>query len=87
LIVPVGTTVLWINRDPVTQDVVSDSGLFNSGNLSNGDSYNYTFNQTGSFTYHSSTHPSLKGTIVVSTSALTSNGSSNNNSSGSGIKY
>lgn len=66
--VQVGTTVTWINRDPHPQDVVSDSGLFNSGNLTNGQSYNYTFNQTGSYLYHSSIHPSMNGTIIVSTS-------------------
>ncbi len=67
--VQVGTTVTWINKDPHPQDVVSDSGIFNSGNLTNGQSYNYTFNQTGSYPYHSSIHPSMDGTIVVSTTA------------------
>jgi len=63
--VQVGTTVMWTNKDPDIQDVVSDSGIFNSGNLTNGQSYNYTFNQTGRYPYHSSLHPSMKGTIVV----------------------
>ena len=72
--VKVGTTVMWINKDPHPQDVVSDSGLFNSGNLNNGQSYNYTFNQTGSYPYHSSIHPSMNGTIVVSTTAPTATG-------------
>ena len=72
--VQVGTTVTWINRDPHPQDVVSDSGLFDSGNLTNGQSYNYTFNQTGNYTYHSSLHPSMDGTIVVSTTAPTATG-------------
>ena len=85
--VKVGTTVTWINKDSVTHDVVSDTGLFTSGNLTNGMSYNYTFNQTGSFPYHCAIHPSMTGTIVVSTNAPTSTGSSNSNSSGSGIKY
>jgi len=85
--VKVGTTVTWINKDTVTHDVVSDSGVFDSGNLTNGMSYNYTFNQTGSFPYHCSIHPSMTGTIVVSSTAPTSTGSSNSNSGGSGIKY
>jgi plastocyanin len=84
--VTVGTTVMWINKANATQDVVSDNGLFNSGNLSNGMSYNYTFNQSGTYPYHSSINPSMTGTIIVSSS---SNGSSNSSgSSGStGIKY
>jgi plastocyanin len=85
--VQVGTTVTWINKDNITHHVVSDSGVFDSGNLTNGMSYNYTFNQTGSFPYHCSIHPSMTGTIVVSTNAPTSTGSSNSNSGGSGIKY
>ena len=76
VIVPVGSTVIWINKDPDTQDVVSDSRVFESGNLANGESYNYTFNQTGSYHYHSSIHPSMKGTIVVSKTPLTSGDSS-----------
>ena len=63
--VQVGTTVIWVNKDPNTQDVVSDNKMFDSGNLANGQSYNYTFNQTGSYSYHSSIHPSMNGNIVV----------------------
>jgi plastocyanin len=86
--IKVGTTVTWINNDTVTHDVTSDTGLFTSGNLTNGQSYNYTFNQTGSYPYHCAIHPSMTGTIVVSTTASTSTGSSNSSGSGSsGIKY
>lgn len=85
--VKVGTTVTWINNDTVTHDVTSDTGLFTSGNLTHGMSYNYTFNQTGNYTYHCAIHPSMTGSIVVTSTAPTSTGSSNNNSGGSGIKY
>lgn len=54
--VKVGTTVMWINKDSVIHRVVSDSGLFGSANLTNGQSYNYTFNQTGSYPYHCTIH-------------------------------
>jgi plastocyanin len=63
--VQVGTTVTWINKDPDTQNVVSDSRVFDSGNLASGQSFNYTFNQTGSYHYHSTIHSSMNGTIVV----------------------
>ena len=85
--VQVGTTVTWINKDTTTHDVVSDTGLFNSGNLTNGMSYNYTFNQTGSFAYHSAIQPSMTGTIVVSTNSPSSTGSSNSTSGESGLGY
>ncbi|MEN6329045.1 MAG: cupredoxin family copper-binding protein [Methanobacteriaceae archaeon] len=84
--VQVGTTVTWINKDSVTHQVVSDTGLFDSGNLTNGMSYKYTFNQTGSFPYHCAIHPSMTGTIVVTTNAPASN-TTTSNTSGSGIKY
>jgi plastocyanin len=84
--VSMGTTVMWINKANTTQGIVSDTGLFSSGNLTNGMSYNYTFNQSGSYPYHSSVNPSMTGTIVVS--ASNSSGSSNSGGSGSsGIKY
>lgn len=84
--VQVGATVTWVNKDSVTHNVVSDSGVFDSGNLANGQSYNYTFNQAGSFPYHCSIHPSMKGTIVVTTGAP-SNNSTTTSSSGSTTPY
>jgi plastocyanin len=72
LIIPVNTTVIWINKDPVIQNIVSDTGLFESGNLSNGQSFNHTFNQTGSYHYHSTLYPNMKGSIIVTTSPLSS---------------
>jgi plastocyanin len=88
--VTVGTKVMWINKANVTQKVTSDSCVFDSGNLTNGMSYNYTFNQSGSYPYHSSEDPSMTGIIVVSGSnnnSSNSSGSSNGGSGGSGIKY
>jgi plastocyanin len=79
--VQVNKTVSWINKDSVTHRVVSNSGLFDSGNLTTGMSYNYTFTTTGSYSYHDLTNPSMTGTIVVSTNAT----STSTNSSGSGI--
>lgn len=74
-----GTTVTWINKDSVTHRVVSNSGLFDSGNLTTGMSYNYTFNSSGSYPYHDLINPAMTGTVVVN---------STTSSSGSGgIKY
>ena len=83
--VKVGTTVTWINKDSTTHNVVSDSGLFQSGDLTNGMSYNYTFNTSGSYPYHCSIHPTMTGTIVVSENGT--NSSSSNSSGGSPIGY
>jgi plastocyanin len=79
LTITAGTTVTWVNKANGTMDVTSDSGLFSSGNITNGQSFNYTFNDTGTFPYHSSINPSMTGQILVSNTT----GSSNSNSNGS----
>ncbi|MDY9923198.1 cupredoxin family copper-binding protein [Methanobacterium sp.] len=65
LTVKAGTTVTWTNKDSTNHPVASDTGVFASGDLNNGDSYSYTFNQTGNYPYHCTTHTSMKGTIIV----------------------
>jgi plastocyanin len=65
LTVKAGTTIKWTNLDPATHDVTSDTGVFQSGNMTNGQTYSYTFNQTGTYPYHCIIHPSMKASIVV----------------------
>jgi plastocyanin len=63
-----GGTVTWTNNDSTTHTVVDDLsnvGGPNSGNIDPGKTYSFTFNNTGSFQYHCSIHPSMRGTIVV----------------------
>ncbi len=81
LTVKPGTTVTWINKDNETQDIVSNTGIFDSGNLKTNQSYNYTFNQSGSYPFHSTINANLTGTIIVSSVA---NNSSTSNSSAVG---
>lgn len=65
LTVKAWTTVKWTNLDHNTHDVTSDTEVFQRGNLTNGQSYSYTFNQTGPYPYHCAIHPSMTATIVV----------------------
>lgn len=65
LSVRVGTRVTFTNRDMVTHTVTADGGLFNSGNLASGQSFSFTFMSRGTFTYHCRIHPSMTGTISV----------------------
>jgi plastocyanin len=60
-----GTAVTWTNNDSTTHNVISDSNVFTSGNLAPNAIFTYTFNSKGTFPYHCSIHPSMKGTIVV----------------------
>lgn len=65
LTVKVGTTITWTNNDSMTHTVTSDNGVFDSGNLTPGQTFSYTFNNTGTFTYHCVIHSYMKGTIIV----------------------
>ncbi|MFC1995876.1 hypothetical protein ACFLVM_03290 [Chloroflexota bacterium] len=40
--IPVGATVVWYNHDSVTHTVTARANLFDSGNLSPGDTFRYT---------------------------------------------
>jgi len=57
LTVPVGSTVTWTDQGSLVHSVVQDGGGFDSGGLSTGQQYSFTFSQPGTFTYHSSTDP------------------------------
>ena len=60
-----GDTVVWTNQDSVPHQLVSVSSAFSSGFLSNGQSFSFTFSQSGTYSYHCAIHPSMKGEIVV----------------------
>ena len=68
LTVKTGTVVTWVNQDGASHTIVSDAGspaAFSSDSLSTGASFPFTFTQPGTYTYHCSIHPSMKGTIIV----------------------
>ncbi|HVS78726.1 MAG TPA: cupredoxin family copper-binding protein [Candidatus Saccharimonadales bacterium] len=61
-----GTTVTWTNNDSTAHTVTADSGDGpNSQLLSQGQSYSFTFNQTGTFSYHCSIHTYMTGMVTV----------------------
>jgi len=61
-----GTTIFWTNEDSVGHTVTSDSGKeLDSKLLSKEESYEHTFNTPGTYNYHCTPHPSMKGTIIV----------------------
>lgn len=67
--VKVGTKVTWTNQDDVQHDVVSDDGSSDGPNgdlLSKGQNYSFTFTKAGTYKYHCSPHPYMKGTVTVS---------------------
>ncbi len=63
--VAAGSTVTWTNNGSAPHTVSSDSGAFESGQLSPGASFSQTFDTPGAYTYHCSIHPQMTGTVVV----------------------
>jgi len=66
--VKVGETVTWINDDSGRHTVTSKDGVFDSGMMGKGQSFSYTFNKAGEYSYHCSPHPNMVGTVVVTAS-------------------
>lgn len=65
LTVKVGDTVTWTNQDSAGHSVTADDNSFNTGIIDQGKSGTMTFSTAGTYTYHCSVHPSMKGTIIV----------------------
>jgi plastocyanin len=65
LTVTAGTTVKWINKVSDTHTVTSDTGLFDSGNVSKNGVFSFTFMTAGTYSYHCTLHPSMKAKVVV----------------------
>lgn len=66
--VKAGTTVTWTNRDSIKHDVTADDKSDDapmSELLAGGESYSFTFNKTGTYTYHCTPHSFMKGTVIV----------------------
>lgn len=76
--IKVGDTVTWINDDVATHTVTSDSGsdedndtkstngeTFDSGFLSQGQTFEHTFKKAGNYGYFCTLHPSMTGEVKV----------------------
>lgn len=67
LIVKVGTTVTWMNEDPVPTDhtATAYNGAFNTGPIPPGSHAAFTFTEPGTYDYHCDFHQFMLGVIVV----------------------
>lgn len=64
--VKTGTTVTWVNEDPVVHNIVADHGAFpSSADLNQGDKYSHVFNAPGTYRYICGVHTYMTGTVVV----------------------
>lgn len=63
-----GTTVTWTNQDDAKHDVTPDTETadFKTSELfGQGETHKVTFNTVGSYPYHCSPHPYMKGVVEV----------------------
>lgn len=67
--VPPGTTVRWVNRDPVGHTVTPDDGTWGSRLIGPGEVFEHTFPEPGEYPYHCIPHPYMQSTVVVSADA------------------
>ena len=77
LIVPSGSYVTWTNDDDLTHTITSgkkagyglyefvQDGIFNSGELDEGESFTFHFAEPGRYEYFCVPHPWMNGVIVV----------------------
>lgn len=71
--VSAGDTVTWVNEEESASHTVTagseddPSGKFDSGNLDPGDTFEFTFEEPGTYEYYCDVHPgSMSGTVTVS---------------------
>jgi plastocyanin len=67
-----GTSVAWLNDDPVPHTVTSTDGVFDSGIFDPGSTFAWTFGQPGSFPYVCHLHPQMQGTVIAEGEAVAS---------------
>ncbi len=64
-----GTKVTWTNQDSAKHDVTVDNGdseaFMGSELLAKGESYDFTFNTIGTYSYNCSPHPYMKASVEV----------------------
>lgn len=64
--VALGTSVMVTNEDQFRHTWTSEDGLWNSGALSQGESFDFTFDEPGEYPYFCTIHPNqMRGTITV----------------------
>lgn len=78
IVIPVGSEITWINHDDTTHAIASGKqlghggvynpvhdGIFYSGNMEEGDSFSFQFDESGRFDYYCIPHPWMTGSVVV----------------------
>ena len=75
--VPVNSSVVWTNNDITPHTVTSVNGTsgskpFDSGLMSQSETFGVTYNKTGTYSYQCTLHPFMAGNVVVGANATAS---------------
>lgn len=71
--IPAGSTVTWLNNTSLTHTATSDTGAWDTGDIASGQtSTAITFSTAGTFAYHCTIHPTMRGSIIVTAAATAS---------------
>jgi plastocyanin len=60
-----GDTIKWVNKDNANHQIYGQGGRFISPILGKNQSWTFTFNAAGSYSYKDELHPKLTGSITV----------------------
>ena len=60
-----GTVVVFTNNAPLQHTVTADDGSWDSGLIDSGKRWSRKFDSAGSYAFHCTPHPFMKGVIVV----------------------
>ena len=63
--VKTGTTVTWVNDEGDMHTVTSNYGVFDSGDLTDGSSFSFTFSTPGEYYYHCKHYTTMTGCVIV----------------------
>lgn len=55
----------WKNNDRFSHTITSDDRKFSSPIIKKGETYTFTFDEAGEYSYHCMIHPTVKGKIIV----------------------
>jgi len=66
VVIQAGESVTWTNHDGlIIHTTTSDTDLWDSGDLADGQSFSHTFDTPGRYDYHCMHHPLLMTGIVI----------------------
>lgn len=63
--VAAGQTIAWINSGAQSHTVTADDNSFDSGNIDPGGTFSLNPTSPGTYAYHCTPHPWMKGTLTV----------------------